>query len=434
MAYRVDRPNRVMAFPVTVILGLVAVAPIAHAGTTLVGGGSYTTVIGLAGDDSHRLLSPAAGSLLYSFTAQNGNPVTSFCQADAGEEGQAILAGILNTNVQNVCIDGSAPPTGFGAASVGRTDLTQPNFVVADYPVSAFTFSSYIAHHPASKPVQFPALAASIAITFNKAGVTTLNLTDQLICGIFSGQITDWSDDRLIAAGVPAGVHGPMNVVYEQDGSGITFSFSNHLSAVCGGAPAQHFVTDSIFDNVVSLFWPGGYSALPRNWIPITGERAVIGQVAVLDGSIGYASAPDVANAFALFATVNGLDPLADLSSSLTINSSDVLYNNTITGADAHTGRPMIAPIASAPSTSCIALLKPSAYAAPSSGYPIVEITYLLGNSNANGPDAANVRKLLGAPYNQAITYVTSTIGANTGMAFLNASISQSQIDACIVN
>ncbi|WP_266157142.1 substrate-binding domain-containing protein [Dyella silvatica] len=426
------------------LLGMVTLASAAHAGTTLVGGGATLPALGYGGDVTHRQITPVAGSLLAVYSAQTGNPQTSYCQTGSGA-GKNILAGAtvgtVVYNVQNACPDGAATPTGFGAPAVSRTDLTQPNFAGADSPLSLTDYSTYTTNRPSSKPIQFPAVAGAVAITFNKANVNSLALTDALVCKIFSGQISDWSDSQLVAAGVPAGVSGPINVVYRSDGSGTSFGFSNHLSSICGGTASLHFITDQSFAKVVSLYKP----TIPTNWNGQSGNANVVNTVVGLDGAIGYAEAANVNNAAAQFATVNGFDPVADLSNKITISSSSVVYNSAINGADPTTGKAVVSAISPAPSTSCIALVQPSAYAIQSSGYPIVAVSYLLGNSNGNGTDAANVRTLLGAPYNSTITNAVTTIGNTslnqTGLAFLNVDLTsstyatnQARVNACVAN
>lgn len=418
------------------LAGAASIASVAYAGTTLVGGGDTMSALGYGGDVTHQQILPVAGSFFATFTSQAGNPLVSYCQTGGGL-GKYILTGALGTNVQYACQ--SVTPAGFGAGAVGRTDLTQPNFVASDIPLAAADYDQYVANRPKSKPVQFPAIAGSIALTFNKAGVDTLALTDALVCKIFSGQIADWADAQLIDAGVPAGVRGPINVVYHSDGNGTTFAFSNHLTAVCPGTGTVHFTTDPLLTKVVSLYWPTGLH-VPNNWIGVFGDQGVVNMVASTDGAIGYAATANVLNALAPIATLNGLDPAVDFPAApngkFNINSSDVAYNTVISGVDATTGRPVTTYLAPASLTACIALVRPSAYANPSTGYPIVSISYLMANSNGNGVDAVNVSLLLGAPYNSAIIGNTNlhTIGAGTGLAFLGAPFSQPQFAACIVN
>ncbi|MFC5741287.1 substrate-binding domain-containing protein [Dyella tabacisoli] len=429
MAYGYTGKNRMKTLAGAMFLGMITLASAAQASTTLVGGGATLPALGYTGDVTHRLTSsPVAGSFLAAYSAQTGNPATTYCQTGSGK-GKDILAGVAGTNVQTTCPDGPTAPNGFDAGAAGRGTLTQPSFVGADSPLNSLDYSHYTTNRSGSSPLQFPAVAGSVAITFNKANVSSLALTDALVCKIFSGQISDWSDSQLAAAGVPAGVSGAINVIYRGDNSGTTFAFSNHLATICAGSASQHFITDQAFTNVVSKY----QSTIPANWNAQSGNANLVAKVVALDGAIGYAETANVSNIFAQFATLNGLDPVADLTNSVTINSTDVVYNNVITGADATTGQATYAALSPLPSTSCIALVKPSAYANPS-GYPIVAVSYLLGNSNGNGTDTANVRKLLGAPYNSAITGATTTIGSGTGLAFLSTSFVQSQIDTCVVN
>ena len=91
--------------------------------------------------------------------------------------------------------------------------------------------------------------------------------------------------------------------------------------------------------------------------------------------------------------------------------------------------------ITGAPTTQCIALVQPDSYATqPTGQYPIVAISYLLGNAKGNGTDLAHTQLLLGAPYNSTVTGSVTSIGANTGLAFLSSPITSSQVSACLVN
>lgn len=411
-----------------------AAATSAHAAIQ-VGGGATLPAVGYVGNVTHRLnAAPTATSLLGAYKTVYANSGASYCQTGSGA-GKNILAGVSGTNVQNSCPDGATTPTGFGAndPGVSRPTLTQPNFAGSDSPLSSTDYSNYVANRGTSRPLQFPAVAGGIAIVYrNDNSTTTLDLTTAQVCGIFNGTITTWS-----ALGQPLPVSGndTLQVVYRSDGSGTSFGFSNFLSANCSGTPAAHFKTDQAFSNAVSL-----YSLPGTTWTGKSGNANVVDAIVngANDGFIGYAEAANALSVAGNIATVNGKDPAADLGDAtthkVTINSADVVYNNAITGVDANTGRPTFAAISGAPSTSCIALVKPDAYATPSSGYPIVAVSYLLGNSTGNGSDAADVRKLLGAPYTTSVVNATKTIGAGTGLAFLNAPFTTSQINGCVIN
>lgn len=81
--------------------------------------------------------------------------------------------------------------------------------------------------------VMIPATAGSIVVAYNLPGVTDLKLSREAYAGIFLGKITTWNDP-IIAKDNP-GVNLPnlpINVAYRSDGSGTTFVFTQHLSAI----------------------------------------------------------------------------------------------------------------------------------------------------------------------------------------------------------
>ena len=78
-----------------------------------------------------------------------------------------------------------------------------------------------------------PMTAGCIVLTYNLKGVTGLKLSRQAYAGIFLGKVKKWNDP-LIAKANP-GVNlpdEPINVVVRADGSGTTFVFTKHLSAI----------------------------------------------------------------------------------------------------------------------------------------------------------------------------------------------------------
>ena len=88
-------------------------------------------------------------------------------------------------------------------------------------------------------------------------------------------------------------------------------------------------------------------------------------------------------------------------------------------------------------STQCILVVDPLDYAEPTSGYPIVAVSYLLGNSAANGLDVGQVRGVLFSPYNALVTSQVFYIGPNTGLSFLTINGAtpaqiQTKINGCI--
>ncbi|MBE1162409.1 substrate-binding domain-containing protein [Dyella acidiphila] len=450
-----------------------ALAGVSHA-QTQVGGGATLPSIGYVGSaaasnlqvwgtSSTNTSDPLdTHSLFGAWQALTGNPNVSYCLTGSGA-GKDILAGgsIGGTsyNVQNNCVKNSAGTvTGFGAGLTGvnRTDLTQPNFAAGDSPLAFSDYSNYLATHGNSDyPTQFPAVAGAVAIAFNLVDdqgtpVTTANFTDAQLCNIFSGVDNNWSDSDLSGAfTLPAThtVNQAIKVAYRSDGSGTTFSFSNHLAFACSGTASAHFVTDQAFTNVDSLF-----KTFPvTGWLPASGNAAVAAAIQNNEASIGYV---ETANALATapsisIATVNGKSPTANFSSSLTIAASDLAFNSVINGANATNGQAVVSTISSlitgsqtAPSTQCIALVQPSTYAVPgtivpSTSYPIVAISYLFGNVHGNGTDLTNTRSLLEAPYNSTIQASATDIGGSTGLQYLTLglrSFTAAQVGNCLVD
>lgn len=408
------------------------IVSVASASTTLVGGGATLPAIGYTGSATG---APIGSTSLFGVYTNNlgGKPV-SYCLTGSGA-GKKILAGnVLGNTVNDAC------PSGFGGSG-----LTQPHFSGSDAPLSVSEYNAYVSGHGAgAQPTQLPAIAGAIGIVFKKTGVNALTLTEAQICGIFSGQITDWSQITISSA-------GPINVVYRSESSGTSFSFLNHLSAVCPGTasplPPTKFKTFQSFAMGAGLYIPSYASSLPAGGA--NGNAGVVAAVAgvlpgsVVDGSVGYAEVANGVIGGVRIASVTNMSgvtvnpatafgPTA-LPLALTFDKAiaDDVTDGTVLGELA--GRPKLVDLP-ASSNGCIAMVAPDSYANPSSGYPIIAVTNLLGNAQGNGSDASAVRILLGTPYNTSIRSLVRTIGRiGTGYAWLsNAGLTQSRVDSCI--
>jgi len=431
-----------------------AIAGLSHAGTQA-GGGATMPSIGYVGSNAASNLQVwgtsasnpadpiATGSLFGVYQAQSGNPNVSYCLTGSGAGKNVLAGGTIGGvafSVQNACTkNSSGTVTGFGAGLTGvnRTDLTQPNFAASDSPLSASDLTNYQAGHGSTAwPTQFPAVVGAVAIAFNLkdntgAQVTSseANFTDAQICQILSHTVTTW-DQVSSAFTLPAGHSipaNPINVQYRSDGSGTTFSLSNHLANVCGTINSHVFETNQAFTSVVANF----VSPVPSNWTGSSGNASVANAVANTANSVGYV---ETANALATnpglqFGNVNGKSPTANFGSALTITSSALVYNEVISGTNNTNGTAALVAISSPPATQCIALVPPSSYAVPgsrggilpSTSYPIVGVSYLLGNAQGNlTADLASTQGLVNAPYNSTITGSVTTIGGTTGLAFLS--------------
>ena len=125
------------------------------------------------------------------------------------------------------------------------------------------------------KPLHFPTVLGAVVLTYNVPGVTgDLNLTPDVIAGIFLGEVTKW-DDAKIASANP-GVKLPskaIEVVHRSDGSGTSFIFTDYLSKV---SPTWKMKVGAN----ASVSWPLGLGG--------KGSEGVTGLVKQTPNSIGY--------------------------------------------------------------------------------------------------------------------------------------------------
>ncbi|MCW3805703.1 phosphate ABC transporter substrate-binding protein PstS [Plebeiibacterium marinum] len=125
-----------------------------------------------------------------------------------------------------------------------------------------------------SEIVHIPTCLGAVVIAYNLPGVEGLKLTDELLEGIFMGEITKWNDSKITANN--AGLNLPdqaITFVHRSDGSGTTYIFSDYMSKI----------SSKWADKVgkgKSLQWPVGIGA--------KGNPGVAGTIKSTEGSIGY--------------------------------------------------------------------------------------------------------------------------------------------------
>jgi phosphate transport system substrate-binding protein len=81
--------------------------------------------------------------------------------------------------------------------------------------------------------VLLPVTAGHVVIAYNLEGVAELKLPREVYAGIFLGDVKKWNDPKIVAAN--PGVKLPnldVTPVNRSDGSGTTFVFTQHLSAI----------------------------------------------------------------------------------------------------------------------------------------------------------------------------------------------------------
>jgi len=119
-----------------------------------------------------------------------------------------------------------------------------------------------------------PMTAGSIVLAYNLKEVPNLRLSREAYGGIFDGKVTKWNDP-LIAKANP-GVKlpdQPINVIVRADGSGTTYVFTKHLSAI-----SPDFQKAVGVNNMPN--WPVGTKS--------KGNEGVTASLMTTPGSIGY--------------------------------------------------------------------------------------------------------------------------------------------------
>jgi phosphate transport system substrate-binding protein len=222
------------------------------------------------------------------------------------------------------------------------------------------------------EPVELPSVFGSIAIYYNDprlpSSISRLTLTDAQICQVYTGAIAKFSQITGNSADTTA-----IHPVYRLDGSGTSFNFSNHLATIC----------HSPF-NGNQTFFPNADPSLPATKVGGTGNGGVITAVQSTAGGFGYVEAGYLTAVTVThtnnYANVrngrNGgtYDPFLGLPAAAnTIPASSLQTNVQVIqgGGPATTSR-----LTGVRSGSCVKVVPPAAYANPSTGYPIVAVTY----------------------------------------------------------
>lgn len=122
-----------------------------------------------------------------------------------------------------------------------------------------------------------PVMAGSIVLAYNLEGLGgPLKLSRAVYVDIFLGKITSWDDPRLqqLNPGLTL-PHQDIIVVVRQDGSGTTFAFTNHLSAI---SPEWRERGPGV----------GSVVAWPSHPMTARGNEGVAGRIKLSQGAIGY--------------------------------------------------------------------------------------------------------------------------------------------------
>jgi phosphate transport system substrate-binding protein len=122
-----------------------------------------------------------------------------------------------------------------------------------------------------------PAVAGSIVLAYNLEGLGgELKLTREVYVDIFLGKIKSWDDLRIKRINPELNLpKSDISLVVRQDGSGTTYAFTNHLSAINDEWRDRGPGIGTLID------WPG-------NAMAARGNEGVAGRIKMSKGSIGY--------------------------------------------------------------------------------------------------------------------------------------------------
>jgi phosphate transport system substrate-binding protein len=158
--------------------------------------------------------------------------------------------------------------------------------------------------------VLIPATAGSIVLAYNLPGVESLKLSREAYAGIFLGKITKWSDPAI--AKTNGGVKLPdtaITVCERSDGSGTTFVFTKHLSAI-----SPEF-KDKVGEGT-SVTWPTGVAGKGNDGVTalIKQNKGAIGYVEygyAQHNKLSFAALQNKAGEFVTATTASGAATLA---------------------------------------------------------------------------------------------------------------------------
>src|SRR5262249_9621363 len=148
------------------------------------------------------------------------------------------------------------------------------DFGATDGPMNAMQLAEF-KHKRGVDVLHFPTMLGAVVVIHNIDGVTrALDLTPDLIAGIFLGKITKWNDPALTKVNpnvkLPA---ADIVVVHRSESSGTTYCFTDYLSKI-----SPEWMTRVGNSTLVS--WPTGLTG--------KGNEGVAAQVKQTPNSLGY--------------------------------------------------------------------------------------------------------------------------------------------------
>jgi len=264
----------------TFLLGAAAFlsAAAAHAQTTgsMTGGGAFNTDYP---PEMHKFNIGSGGAGLPPLPP---GPSATFSTYFAVGSGQGQLAFLSD----DLTCDADSPPYGNGggcqgpAGGAGNTVSYAASDVAFDAAQIASWATASFGQTAAANLIQLPSMGVGVAIPVDNAATRAngaLTLSDDDLCGVFSGAITDFSQ---IADSVTTPKPGPITVFYSTQEEGPSFWLTAHLAAVCNGNNSA--ITFAPTTDFASLFAGG----VPGNFVPEAGNAAMASAMAGCGGSL----------------------------------------------------------------------------------------------------------------------------------------------------
>jgi phosphate transport system substrate-binding protein len=228
--------------------------------------------------------------------------------------------------------------------------------------------------------IQIPIFGTPVTFAFKQASYSTngaLVLSESQICGIFSGQITDW---HTINSSIAAGT--TINVTYRLDSSGTSFLLTNNLKTVCPNVNSTAFSATQLAAMPTTTFAASLFpSGVPSNFTGETGSSGVQGFVKTTANSMSYLS-PDYTSI-----SITGNTAGAPIVAAVTNRNDTSAYTPTVANTSTALGT-ITAPTSTAETTQ--SNWAPQ-IADPAHGYPVAGFTYWFVSTCYNATTSAGV-------------------------------------------
>jgi phosphate transport system substrate-binding protein len=308
-------------------------------------------------------------------------------------------------------------------SSTNRSDIASA--VGTDYMVIPATAG------PVAIAYRFDGLKQKVSATSTRTTTATLRLNGEVLCGIYSGSITNWNDPKIKALNPLITNLGTSRITVNgrSDGSGTTFIFASYLGKSATAAQKNCGYESNFVSNQNTAFSATAGTFKPVNTAPGTfynamrtakGARAIIGgdgnagvaaNIAATNRSIGYVELS--------FAAATGLKTAAlETKSKFTSGANRGKFNYVLPSSTSATAALTAAVATEDPINPSTSYVQP-VFAAGTSSYPIVGYSWLLVYKNwVTGTGLASKAQVQGliAFLNWALTTGQSKLYVSDGI------------------